>query len=108
MVKSTLEVATQEATTISTFEALVVTLEMRQLMVQLVPILLGETNALPSPYDSMTTIIMEIGLESALLVLTLVTDIMEELNLQIVEQFFATIKYCIKLVLSGRSPFESV
>jgi len=37
MVKSTLEVTTQEATAISTSKALVVTSEMRQLMVQLAP-----------------------------------------------------------------------
>ena len=33
---------------------------------------------------------------------------MEELILQIVEQFSVTMKYCVELVLSGRSPFEFV
>ena len=50
MVKFTLEVVTQEATTIPTFEALVVTSEMRQLMVQLASILLRETSVSPPPY----------------------------------------------------------
>ena len=31
---------------------------------------------------------------------------MKELTLQIVGQFFMTMKYSIELVLSGRSPFE--
>ena len=39
---------------------------------------------------------------------TPVTDIMEELTLQIVGQFFMTMKYCIKMVPSGRSLFEFV
>jgi len=73
-------------------------------MVQLTPILLGETNASPPPHESTT---MKTGLGSALQVPTTVTDIMEELTLQIVRQFFA-INYCIDLVLSGRSLFESV
>jgi len=46
---------------------------------------------------------VEPGSESALLVLTLVTDIMKELTLQIMGQFFVTMK-----VLSGRSPFGFV
>jgi len=35
-------------------------------------------------------------------------DIIEELTHQIVGQFFMTMKYCIEVVLSGRSPFEFV
>ena len=33
-------------------------------------------------------------------------DILEELPLQMIEQFFTTMTYCSKLVLSGRNPFE--
>ena len=51
---------------------------------------------------------METRLESALLIPTPVIDIMEAFTLQIVEQFFMMMKYCIKLVLSERSPFEFV
>jgi len=64
--ESILEVATQETTTILTFETLVVTSEMKELMVQLAPILLGETNAPPPPYESTTIAIMETESESAL------------------------------------------
>ena len=81
---------------------------MRELMVQLAPILLGETNALPPPYERATTTTIETGSRSALQVPTPVTNIMEELTLQIVGQFFVTMKYFIELVLSGRSPFEFV
>jgi len=108
IVKSTLEVSTQEATIISTSETLAVISEMRKLMVQLAPILLGETNAPPPPSESTITTIVKTGSGSALMVSTTVTDIMEELTLQIGEQFFVTMKYCIELVLSGRSPFEFV
>ena len=104
--ESTLKIASQKITTISTSETLVVTSEMRELMVQLTPILLGETNALPPPHESTTTTTVETGSGSALQVPTPVTDIMEELTLQIVGQFFVMMKYCIELVLSGRSPFE--
>ena len=63
---SILEVATQEATTILTSETLVVTSEMRELMVQLAPILLGERNAPPAPHESTTTTTMGTGSGSAL------------------------------------------
>jgi len=101
LVKSTLDIATQEATTILTSEALIVTSEMRKLIVQLVPVLLGKMNTLPPLYEGTITTIMKTGSGSALPVPTVVTDIMEELTLQIVEQFFMTMKYCSKQVLSG-------
>ena len=108
MVKSTLEVATQEATIIPTSETLVVTLEIRQLMVQLAPVLRGEMSALSPLYESTISAIVETRSRSTPPAPTPVTDIMEELTLQIVGQFFLTMKYCIELVLSGRSPFEFV
>ena len=37
---------------------------------------------------------------------TAVMDILEELTLQMIKQFFAMMTYCSKLILSGRSPFE--
>jgi len=96
--ESILELATQETLTIPTSETLVVTLEMRELMVKLALILLREMNAPPPPYESTTTTVAET--ESALQVPTPVIDIMDELTLQIVGQFFMTMKYCIELVLS--------
>ena len=78
MVKSTLEVATQEVTTILTSEALVVTSEMRKLMVQLALVLLEEMSASSPLYESTITTIMETGSGSAPPVLTPVTDIKED------------------------------
>ena len=77
MVKSTLKTAIGEAVTILTSETLAVTSEMRELMVQLAPVLLGGTNAPPSSYEGTTSTIMKTGSGSALSVLTPVTDIME-------------------------------
>jgi len=108
IVKSTLEVATQKTITIWISETLVVTSEMRKLMVQLAPVLLGETNAPPPPYESIITTIEETGSGSALPVPAPIRDIMKELTLQIVGQCFVTMKYCIEMVVSGRSPFEFV
>jgi len=70
------EVATQEAVTILTSKILVV-----ELMVHLVPVPVGGTNALPSLYESTTSTIVETGSGSTLLIPTAVTDIMEELAL---------------------------
>ena len=85
-----------------------VTSEMRKLMVQLASVLLGGTSAPSPPYESTTAMTVETESRSALSVLTPVTNIMKELTLQIVGHFFVTMKYCIELPLSGRSPFESV
>ena len=74
---------------------------MRDLMVQLAPVLLGGTSAPPPPYEGTTTTIVETRSGSALPVLAPFTDIMEELTLQIVRQFFVTMRYCIELILSG-------
>jgi len=77
-------------------------------MVHLAPVLLGGTSAPPPSSERTTTTIVETGSGSARPVPMPVTDIMEELTLQIVGQFFVTMKYCIELILSGRSPFEFV
>ena len=102
------EVASQEVMTILTSKVLEVTSKMRELMVQLAPVLLGGMSVTPPPREGTTTIITEIGSRSALPVLALITDIMEELTHQIVGQFFVTMWYCIELILSGWSPFEFV
>ena len=70
------EVSTQEAVTILTSKILVV-----ELMVHLVPVPVGGTNALPSLYESTTSTIVETGSGSTLLIPTAVTDIVEELAL---------------------------
>ena len=77
-------------------------------MVQLAPILLGGVNAPSAPYENTTATTSETGSGSALPVLTPNTGIMEELTLQIIGQFFVTMKYCIKFVLFGRSLFKFV
>ena len=50
--------------------------------------------------------VIEMGSGSALAWLSLATDIMEELARQIMQQFFASMKSCIELVLSRGSSFE--
>jgi len=100
-VKSVLEIVTLEAITVSTPEAAVVTSEMRQFLTELAPVLLGGMSAPPSTFKSTTTSIVETGLGSALTVSSLVIDILEELTLQMIEQFFTMMKYCTELVLSG-------
>ena len=72
-----IEVATQEAMTIPTSKNLEMTSEMRELMVQLAPILLGGTNASLPLHEGTITTIVETGSGSALP--TTVTDIMEDL-----------------------------
>jgi len=56
-----IEVATQEAVTILTSINLEVTSEMRELMVQLTPVLLGGTNAPLPLHEGTTTTIVENG-----------------------------------------------
>ena len=53
-------------------------------MVQLAHVLVGGTSAPLPPYEGTTTTIVEVGSESTLPALAPVTDIMEELTLQIV------------------------
>ena len=61
-----------------------------------------------SPYEGTTTTIVEVSSGSTLPTLAPVTDIIEKLTLQIVGQFFVTMRYCIKLILSGWISFEFV
>jgi len=86
----------------------VVTSEMRELMIQLARVLLEETSAPPPPCKSTTMTIARTESGSAPLVPMPVTDIMEELTLQIVGQFFVTMRHYIELMLSERRPFEFV
>ena len=77
-------------------------------MVQLALVLLRETSAPPPPCETTTATIVGSGSGSAPPVPMPVTDIIEDLTLQIVGQFFVTMKSCIELILSGRSPLEFV
>ena len=100
------EIVTQEAVKILTSKILKVISKMRELMVQIAPVLFGGTSAPPPPCESITTTIMGTESSSASPVLMPATNSMEELTLQIVGQFFVTMRYCIKLILSRRSPFK--
>jgi len=63
---------------------------------------------IPLTSDRVSITIVETGSGSAPLVSTPAMYILEELSLQMVRQFFTTMEYCTKLVLSGRSSFEFV
>jgi len=79
---------------------------MRQLLTQLAPVLLGGTSAPTLVSESTYVTIIKTGLGSVPLAPTPAMDILEELTLQMVEQFFTMMKYCTELVLTGRSSFE--
>jgi len=103
-VKPTLKYAIQEAITVPNPEAPLVTSKMRQLLTQLTP---RDTSAPSSALESTHVTVVETGSGSAPAATTTSTmDILEELTLQMIEQFFAAMMYYSKLVLSGRSPFE--
>ena len=61
-----------------------------------------------STSDRISIAVVETGSGSTLPVLTLAMDILEELSLQMVKQFFIIMEYCTELVLSRRSSFEFV
>ena len=92
--------------TIFTSKILKVTSEMKKLMIQLAPVLLGGMSAPLPLHEGITTTIVEIESRTALP--APITDIMEELTLKIVGQFFITMRYCIELIFFGWSPFEFV
>jgi len=100
VVYSPLEVATmQDVANTSTSEAPVVILEIRELLVQLSPTIMGVTNAPPSSSESGPITTMETGSMSAPAKPALVVDILENLILHMIDHFFFLITYCIKLVL---------
>ena len=67
---------------------------------------LGELSTPSSASTGTIHAIVETGPGSALAESTLTMDIMEELALQVIQQFFTTMKSCIELVLFGSSSFE--
>ena len=87
MVKSALEIVTQEAIIVPTPEAPVVTLKMRQLLTELALVLVAGMSAPPSTSVSTTISIMEAGSASASMVPSPAIDILKELTLQMIEQF---------------------
>ena len=100
--KSVSAVVILKATTVIIPEAPVTTLALKESAAGLVPVL-SETAS--TSMDTVHTII-EKASGSASTKLALAMDIMEELAPQMVQQFFVSIKSCIKLVLSERSSFE--
>jgi len=63
---------------------------------------------IPSTFDRVSSTVVEIGSGSIPPVPTPAMDILEELSLQIVRQFFTTMEYYTELVLSGRRSFKLV
>ena len=63
---------------------------------------------IPSTFDRVSSTVVETGSGSIPPVPTLAMDILEELSLQVVWQFFTMMEYCTELVLSERSFFEFV
>ena len=72
------------------------------------PLMCTGVENVPSTSDRVSITIVETGSGSVPSVLTPTMDILEELSLQMVRQFFTTMEYCFELVLSGRSSFEFV
>jgi len=81
---------------------------MRQLIIQLTSVLLGGTSAPSLIFESTSITIVEIESGSFPPVPTPIMVILKELTLQMIEQFFTIMKYCIELVLTRRSFFEFV
>jgi len=103
-VKPILKAATQETIIVSNPEAPLVTSEMRQLLAQLTP---AETHTPPlAPWEH-SCYCRRDGIQKCSC-----GDnnnnygYLEELTLQMIEQFFTTMTYCSKLVLFGWSPFK--
>ena len=91
-----------ETTTITVLEVLAMISASEEPVVSLVP---AQVESAPVSMD-VTHPVIERGSGSVSAGSSLATDIMEELAHQIVQQFFAFMKSCIELVLSGRSSFE--
>ena len=91
-----------KATTITVPEVLTTTTASKELAIGLTP---AQVELAPISVDTTHTI-MERGSESAQVGLSPAMDIVEELAHQMVQQFFASMKSCIKLVLSGKVPLS--
>jgi len=91
-----------EATTTTIPEVLASVSESKEPVVGLIPIQVESTLA----SVGVTHPFIERESGSALAGASPATDIMEELAHQMVQQFFASMKSCIELVLSGGSSFE--
>jgi len=91
-----------EATTITISEVLASASVSEEPVVGLIP---AQVESTPISVG-VTHPVIERGYGSALAGSSPSTDIMKELAHQMVQQFFASMKSCIELVLSGRSSFE--
>jgi len=105
--RPTLEVAiTQDSSHTSISEAPVVTLPIKELLVQLAPALMGVTSAPPWTSESVPVTVVETGSMSALANPASVVNILKDLIFHMIDQFFSALTYCTGLVFSGRNPFE--
>jgi len=106
--RSTLEVTvTLDSTSIPTPESPMVTLEIRQLMIQLALVFFRGASVPHSSSESMSATIMETGSTSYPARLTPAADILEGLITQVIDQFLSVMEHCTKLVLLGGAPSNS-
>ena len=92
-----LKITTQEAITVPNPEASVAISEMKQFLTQPAPTLLGGTSVPSSTSERVSIAIVETRSGSIPSLPPPTTDILEELSLQMVKQFFITMKYCTEL-----------
>ena len=92
-VEPILKVATNEIITAPDPEAHVVISKMRQILTQPASALLGVTSVPPSTSESVSIVIVETRSGGTPPVLIPALDILEELTVQMVKQFFTTMKY---------------
>ena len=81
---------------------------MREFLVQLAPAIMGVTSAPPLFFESVLATTVEIVSMSALAKPAPVVDILENLIIHMIDQFFSMMAYCTELVLSERTSFEFV
>jgi len=107
-VHPSLEVATtQDAIRTSISKALVVTSEMKELLVQLAPALMGVISMPPLTSGSVPATIVETVLMNTPAKPTPIMDILKDLILHMIDQFFSTMTYYTELLLSGVSLLSS-
>ena len=81
---------------------------MRELLVQLAPVIMGVTSVPPSFSESALATTVETRSMSAPAKSVLVANILEDLIIYMIDQFFSMMTYCTEIVLSERTHFEFV
>jgi len=79
---------------------------MKELLVQIALTLMGVTNSPSLTSESAPTTVVETGSISVPAKPALVVDILKDLILHMINQYFSMMTYCTKLVLSRRTSFE--